>query len=451
MDPREVAVQAFRAAEKRCRETPVGPSYIHELERLCQLSRRDPFLSAALGDLVRETQGTLQALSEEYGFLLRDVTKLREELAREFPGIRATEQVTNMMQNFVAYQSSLARFDRLLTEGGSINQPLPDELIGILNMLVAELRGAHPTDAPVVNASQKCDHLGELAQWLGNEVARLEDSSPGRCWLQISELVDRINVKPAAISSQRVNIDEVFKNVLRTWGEVNLKAIVFSGRPRPEEIETLKDWKKEADPRLARLGDEVAYRLQSGRARQVVLRRYAARSMWYRRHELLRGIKSEEERTGGIRQAERWLASDAAAYLFDQGFTVLTEVRLDPVRLDILVPDSGETLLIEAKIFRSPAQGKRAAIEGLAQLLDYHARLRAGIGETFDYLLIFRIDGGSLALPEEPVLIHGRKLEIVFVDLAGPEVSGSNARAPEAITISEIVASLTTQGDGNPV
>jgi hypothetical protein len=48
-------------------------------------------------------------------------------------------------------------------------------------------------------------------------------------------------------------------------------------------------------------------------------------------------------------------------------------------------------------------------------------------------------------------LCQRRKLEIVFVDLAGPEVSGSNARAPEAITISEIVASLTTQGDGNPV
>ena len=445
MDPREVAVQAFRAAEKRCRETPAGPSYIHELERLCRLSRRDPFLSAALGDLVRETQQSFRELVEEDDALLREIKMLREELAREFPVLKATEHVANTAQTFVAYRFSLANFDRLVIEGRSVNHPLPEELIGILKMLVADLLRESPTDLTVVSASRKCDHLGERTQWVRDEGTRFEDSTPGYCWLQISELVDRINVRPAVPSIRPASWDEAFRNVLRTWGEVSLKAILFSDRPPAEEIARLAGWKKEADSRLARLGDEVEYRLQTGRARQVVLRRYAARSMWYRRRELLRSIESEEKGAGGIRQAERWLASDAAAYLFDQGFTVLTELRLDPIRLDILVPDSGETLLIEAKVFRSPAQGREATIDGLAQLLDYHAKLRAGIGETFDYLLIFRIGGDPLALPEEPIEVHGRKMEIVFVDLAGAEVSGSSANAPKAITIPEIVEALSSQ------
>lgn len=128
--------------------------------------------------------------------------------------------------------------------------------------------------------------------------------------------------------------------------------------------------------------------------------------MWFRRDELSEKIR--RARQTGRSDLERLLADDGAAYLFDCGLFVLTEVNVRPVQLDLIADTGGELLLVEAKVYGKDRGGLEAATQGLRQLLDYATDLRSSGLNPANLLLLFRSGGRKVACPTGPFEIQGR-------------------------------------------
>jgi hypothetical protein len=144
---------------------------------------------------------------------------------------------------------------------------------------------------------------------------------------------------------------------------------------------------------------------------------------------------------------EDFLVVDAASYLFDLGFNVITERQLGAGRLDIVEETLGlgvgrDALLIEAKIYKS-VQGARAALkQGLAQLYGYATTIESSFRATENFLLVYRLGGPKVVLPRDDVVIGDYTFRVVHVDLATAKESGSRSRPPAPIDVAEIISAV---------
>jgi hypothetical protein len=120
------------------------------------------------------------------------------------------------------------------------------------------------------------------------------------------------------------------------------------------------------------------------------------------------------------------LAEEAALFMFDQGFEVLTEQSLGQHRYDIV----GSALVVEAKIYdEGSSSAVKVVTAGLKQVHQYTCTLRGEGVAVEPVLLLFRLGGGYLEpLPEYE--IAGLTVSVTKVDLGLSESSGSRAMAP---------------------
>lgn len=462
MDRTTIAAESLRAFVRAC-DRARDEDYVLDLQRLRGLT-------GSLTELIRVTE-EIAAEAEEWAVehqesedaLRSEIVAFRKAIVVTFPQLKVSETVAPPPANqadvvaHLKYQNSLARFDSLsrartvermtLAPDRYENQSSTAILQHILLNVLATLNvDGVPPNVSVADAQRTVRAFGARVEWHHRERIVKIRSSPAAVLRDIAGAVKQINPVPEP-EPAHLDVNEVFKEVLQDWFAVPVPKILYGigsqsagDKATKEEIEHFHAWRLDMDYRLQRLMEELHFRLLTRQSVDSSLARYAARCMWYRREELLATIDARRRRRVTVRGIEQMLVADAAAYLFDMGFNVDTEVTRGVSRLDLLREDQERPLLVEGKMYAS-GPGRSQLIQGLRQLLDYAARLRTGAREPEACVLLFRLGGGRLEVPDR-VTIGGRTLRIVIIDLASASESGSRAPAPLPLSLEDLEAEI---------
>lgn len=177
------------------------------------------------------------------------------------------------------------------------------------------------------------------------------------------------------------------------------------------------------------LVDEVELRLGTRAAHDAAVERYRQAATTFRRDRLIAAARAKKA------NAEAALRDDVADYLFARGFEVFVEVKRGIKRLDLVAPGA---LLVEAKCLQRASNPSHAIGRGVRQVLDY-ARSVAAQGYDFDpFLVLFRLGGPQISMPNGAIQIGNQTIRIVVVDLVEPGESGSNAPPQVELTVEDI-------------
>ena len=162
------------------------------------------------------------------------------------------------------------------------------------------------------------------------------------------------------------------------------------------------------------------------------MRRFATRCEQYERERLFTAVNSRRS------EAEKLLTFEFARFLFDHGLNPLIDPKISGLKPDVIDVSLGRPIYVEAKQYSS--QNPRTRIlQGTWQTLDTWGRLRQAYDLDEAFLVVFRLGGPRLELPES-VSVHGRRFYLVLVDLGPTEISGSRQRLnPITISAEEIL------------
>ena len=207
------------------------------------------------------------------------------------------------------------------------------------------------------------------------------------------------------------------ENARKVWEEIDKQALF------QDQVEgDISVWLHSQFVRQLHLALQTG--LARGRSRAAIVRRYAARCETFDREQLLAKVKRAKGRV------EDELTLDFARYLFDIGFNPIVSPEVASLRPDLLDVNLQTAVYVEAKQYAKPERAKLA--KSVAQVFDTWGRLanRYNVAEAF--LLVFRIGGRPLQLPDS-VPANGRKLNLQVVDLAPAAETGSRAKKPPLV------------------
>lgn len=142
-------------------------------------------------------------------------------------------------------------------------------------------------------------------------------------------------------------------------------------------------------------------KLETQKATLSLLLRYQHRSEWFYRNHLYKLYKDETDNK--TRQAEKLLALDLYAYLFEQGLEFTIEPSSIDGEIDLIEdqkPD--DRLLADAKIFDNKSRGKSYIREGFNQIFTYTKQYN----EPFGYLIIYNVSNKHLCFALEATSQH---------------------------------------------
>lgn len=247
----------------------------------------------------------------------------------------------------------------------------------------------------------------------------LDESSPGKRWLRLVDVPADAN-PPDGIKLwlsegggwEPPVLGPIYKLVHRQR---------FLDEP---ECRRACEWLSDLRTSLHAVASDFQARLGQRASTAWILGRYARRCRRLRRNELtdmLAALRASDKR-------ELALTRDAAVFLFDQGFEVLTEQAMGTHRYDII----GEPLLVEAKVYGNKRPGLAAIVDGLAQIHQYANTLADEGVQADPVLLIFRL-GGPRATPVAEYKIGNLRVTIAHVDLGTSADSGRNSPPPEQV------------------
>ncbi len=458
MKSREAALDALDQVVARCLAT-TDEEFVLELRRLGSLCHGSPLLLAAVADCMKQFEDRANTFLVELRGGEGQAVKLRDDLIKSCGGqlpALSTPAARGVPGPF-AQALSLEAFSRLEAESGASGPTLDrlEEMLKILSWQISCVQAGDPNPpSEVVALKRRLSFLEEKAAWLDRERSNHLRLEAGACWYEIEKWTARIN--PAPVENEGpLDFQTIFDAALESLASPPIEKVLYGKgpassvrRPTKEENERFRAWRKSFQVRLERFRDDVSYRVRTAASRDSHLRRYAARCMWFRREELSGKIRTASG--AGRAGLERLLADDAAAYLFDCGLFVLTEVNLRPARMDLVADAGDELLLIEAKVYGSNRGGLDAATQGLIQLLDYAADLAAGGLPTSNYLLLFRNGGKRFAWPTEAFEVQGTRVEIVHVDVSPSSDKGSKAGPPESCTVEDLCRRVSGVGAKRP-
>jgi hypothetical protein len=178
----------------------------------------------------------------------------------------------------------------------------------------------------------------------------------------------------------------------------------------------------------------VDEQLDDQRAALALLVRYKHRSEWFH-HERLWQLSTKD-----TRNAEKSLALDLYAYLYDQGIDFNIETESIRGRIDLIAAqETDDPLLLDAKIFDNGSRDKYYIRKAFCQIYTYTQHFN----EAFGYLIIFNTSGKDLRLSLQqsggtPVLVHNHKtIFFVLVDIFPHEKPVSQRSPLKVVEITE--------------
>jgi len=463
--PTHVAAESFEALVQRCREAS-GETYLLELQRLTGLVDTNPILRGVTQDILREGKQWIDANNDDEAELRRALVTLRNDLATAFVQLAASAEIEPPADGppnldvSLRYEQSLAYFDKLAGQ----HPPSRRSILGgrfentsackaLHDILKIQLNGL---DSRGVGEKEKrrafwrrLNDCGNLVDWLHRERMNFLRASAGWAWKLVLRVVEQVNPRPEPEPAE-IDYAKVLNEAFEMLGQVPFEKILYgqgsrvSGEePSAEELRHFEEWRTESLASLTLIHDEVQYRLRVRASVDWALSRYAARAMWYRGRHLRTLVASLR---GKKRSLERVLVEDAAAFLFDQGLLVLTEVSLGVSRLDILGISRGRPLLVEAKVYADASSARKAVKGGLAQLQDYASRLSAGWQPTENCLLVFRLGGPRVEIQGD-LRFGTHEVRIELIDLTDAAAGGSRSKAPLVIRAQDAMAPPPTAGN----
>jgi hypothetical protein len=438
-------------------------AYLLALTRLRDVVGTVSELAGVVQDLVSEGDEWWRKNQEDEDKLRSEIVQFRQSMTTEFPALQASAQVpkpTNVdVGQLIAYERSLAHFDALAGkqvvksrslmpepfENQSVNAKLQNILVGVAGALAQATPEENPEAERVADLQRAIRDFGNRVEWLHRERINQLRSSAFMVWVEVDRRAGQVNPPPQP-EQATWELNKLLEEALEGLYSVQFEKVLYgmrsqysNVRPSADELKAFRAWRADLDYRLEILRADIVLRLRVRGAAETNLRRYAARCMWYRREELAGRLAAlSRVSTRGL---ERVLAADAAAYLFDRGFNVVTELTLGVSRFDVFGFGKERPLLLEAKIYRR-GNPKRVLLQGVRQLQDYASRLEAGMATSENWLILFRLGGRKLD-PPGSVTIGQRTFRIVQVDLSTAAESGRRATGAIPIAADEIVSALS--------
>lgn len=185
--------------------------------------------------------------------------------------------------------------------------------------------------------------------------------------------------------------------------------------------------------------------LDDQRAMLALMLRYKHRSEWFYRERLWNLVQEDS------RKAEKLLALDLFAYLYDQGIDFVIEPSSITGEIDLIAAQgSDDPLLVDIKIFDAKGRSKAYLRKAFNQIYTYTQQYN----EPFGYLVIFKTTDTDIRFlfptisRNIPVVVHNHKtIFFLTVDIyphPKPVSQRDPLRAIE-ITQEELIETLKTQ------
>jgi hypothetical protein len=262
-------------------------------------------------------------------------------------------------------------------------------------------------------------------------------TSGGVSLLHLINFISGLNPVPEPLSEKH---DDLLKELNRHMGEWGsgidkLRGQVFGEATSPllKKDDHAGNWESDLRPHVRRIHEEVRRRIGTRRSLVGVLHRFKERCEWHDR-ERLRDIAERARQAG--RKPEDALTAEFARWLFDQGFSPLTEPSVGGLKPDLLDPS---LLYVEAKRYSEADSGRTAIIKGAKQVYSTVQMLRGTKYEIDEAVFVVFRESGPLYLLPEAVPCGGWVMLPVLIDIAPmSEVGRREKHQPISITVEEL-------------
>jgi hypothetical protein len=444
-------ISIFRSQIERCVQAN-EEKFLLELQRLVAILNGNSHLQRCVYEIHQDADNWGVNFQRKEAKAQNQIIELKNLLISRYPEIEEEEEGA-----IPDIHPTIIHFNRVLSGGMPIICLEPDpyddpSLNRRLFLILRKIWGRH---SPVPNEiSEQIDkfvyEIDYELGYLNNERLNFVRSHPGVLWVQICQAVEEINPLPKPL----FNPIDIYNLMFEAIHGIPFRKVLYGWRsnrsniaPSEQDKARYQSWKDHITEGLRLLESEISVRLTTKISSEWAIRKYVARTSIYRYSEIrhnLEQVSATSKANGKNLRLENYLVDDAAAYLFDMGFGVLTERHLAGGRLDIYEETLGveaarDALLIEAKIYTSATNGETAFKKGLSQIYGYASSIESSFHPTENYLLLFRLDGPKLVLPRKPVTMGEYSFMIVHVDLAPSEISGSRSPKPKIINVEKII------------
>ena len=397
--------------------------------RLVSLVQKNTHLARVAGEAAADYRREQARLHEEERTALLQLKRLRNDIVARCPNLDPSVQVgeeadgPKLVTGFDEFlPNALKKLGQEDSFFGSGKHKASERLRQVLDHVdeheprLARWRERRSNSSTCLEQLRRARHV-------------LDESNAGKRWLWIAEVPPAANPPDGPqlwLSESRGFYAPVLGPLYKLVHDP--RSVDEQGRKKACE------WLSDLRTNLNVVATDFQARLGQRASIAWILERYARRCRRLRRNELnemLEGLRAGEKR-------ELALTRDAAVFLFDQGFEVLTEQSMGAHRYDII----GAQLLVEAKIYDGKRKGLAALADGLMQIHQYANALADDGVQVDPVLLVFRL-AGPRATPVSEYKIGNLRVTIAHVDLGTSVDSGSKAPPPEPdVTEEAITAEL---------
>lgn len=464
--PAKNSLHIFRSQIERCLQAN-EERFLLELQRVVDVAKGNSHIQRCIFEIEMHANNWAENFKKKELEIQGQIIQLKNMLIGRFPEIEKEEE---KQANFPTFHHPTIKHFNLLLSGkrkpGIPLHPDPYEDSSLNRSLFRTLRDIcarlFPKDKEMPKPIREPFYeIENKLIWLNNERLNLIRIHPAVIWAEIIKAVEAINPLPTP-NNEPIDLNDLlveaihgvpFHKVLYGW-----RSQYTNVKPTEEEKAQYNSWKEYMTEGLQLFKNEIEVRLTTKISSEWAIKKYAARTGIYKFHEMRRALDDIEKQgkvKGKQSRIEAYLVDDAAAYLFDMGFGVLTERHLAGGRLDIYEETLGvevarNALLIEAKIYKSASDGKAALKKGLSQIYGYASSIESSFHPTENFLFLFRLEGPKLVLPREPVQIGEYFFRIIHVDLAASEISGSRSPKPIIVDAEQIVKEISDKDTSDP-
>jgi hypothetical protein len=415
--------------------------FLLDLARVVQLITSNPLLERCATELEAEADHLLATVAAKDEEVRSDLVAVR----RELPGEDAPEVGQESQTEDEDDRSALSRFDAIASGAADFKTIAADRLADTsktaeMVRCLMEVEADVPKSAGVdpKKFKQRVRGLRDRRTVLHRAAMNVERRHAGAIWKRFRAFPALVNPEPTAEIDSLFLVEMLAQGALGAPFHAALYGQTADGKSASEVHRGLMKGRTARQEDLKLLENEILIRLGQRVSREWSIRRYAERCVRLRAEELRELVTS----TRAIRRREKLLTADAAAYLFDQGHDVWTEVSVGSSRPDIAQLNARPGgLVVEAKIFGSRTTALSAVCLGIRQLQSYIARLHPFVPAVDGVLLLFRLGGETIVFPETWQL-GDHFLQIICVDIAPAAASGSSGPPSIVLSSNDISARL---------